>query len=86
MAPFPGNRNVQRVLATLFLGAGLFAFWGAVVGSVGGLFPGAVRAAFCPLCDRFRGKHGWWLAGISLVGLVVWAGWAYDLAADAGLV
>jgi hypothetical protein len=86
VAPFPGNREVQRVLATLFLGAGLVAFWGVVVGSLGGLFPGAVRAVFCPLCDRFRGKHGWWLAGSSLVGLVVWAGWAYDLAADAGLL
>lgn len=64
------------VVAGLFVGTGAFALWGVVVGVLGQNFPGAVRAVFCPLCDRFESHHGTRLGLISFLLLIAWIGTA----------
>lgn len=85
LAPFPGNRDTRDGLGILFLGAGVFAFWGATLGLLGGRFPGTVQSVFVPLCNNFGGKHARRVGFVSLMLLAVWCGVVYRLLTDAGL-
>jgi hypothetical protein len=86
LSSFPGGRETRAVLATLFVGAGFCSAWWLIVGILGIIFPATVRAAFPPLCDRFRRSRGLKLAGISLLLLFVWVVIAFEIAANAGLI
>jgi hypothetical protein len=86
LAQFPGNREVERMLAVAFAGVGVFALWGLILGALGATFPGLVRGVFCPLCAGHRRGRGVWLAVVSLLVLVIWGVAAFEIAANAGLV
>lgn len=62
--------------AGLFVGAGALLVWWTILGALGSHFPGAARAAFCPLCDRFESHHGTRLGLISFFLLIAWIGTA----------
>jgi hypothetical protein len=85
-APFPGPQAVKDVLAVLFLGAGLCAFWWGLLGFVAGSFPGFVRGLFLPLLNGFDAKHGRRLGVVCAILFVMWAGFAYRLATEAGVI
>lgn len=80
------DRYVGEGLVVAFVGAGVFALWGAVVGLLAGAFPGAVRAVFPPLLDGFGGRTASRVGVVCLLGLGVWGGFAYRFLSDAGLV
>ena len=82
LAPFPGSRSVQDVLAVLFLGTGLFAFWWAVIGLL------AVRCRIRPLhvpaaVQRVRSEVRPPAGMACLLLFAVWFGFAYRIAAEA---
>lgn len=64
------------VVAGLFVGAGALLLWWTIIGALGSHFPSAVRAVFCPLCDRFDRPHGTRLGLISFFLLIAWIGTA----------
>ncbi len=82
---FPGPRDVQEVLLAVSIGAGVCAFWWAVVGLLAGRFPGAVRAAFPPFLDGFEGRTARRAGVVALLVFAVWCGAAYRLLLDTGL-
>lgn len=65
--------------AGLFVGFGALVGWGAVLGALGASFPGAVRAAFYPLCNGFERTHGTWLTIVCFVLLLPWLFAAYEV-------
>ncbi|MDB5309749.1 MAG: hypothetical protein JWO38_3951 [Gemmataceae bacterium] len=83
---FPGNRTTKEVGGALFVGAGAFAAWGAVIGLLGARFPGSVRAVFDPLCGPFEGRGAGRVGLTCLLLLAVWCGFAVRILVDAGLV
>ncbi|MBX9625339.1 MAG: hypothetical protein K2X82_16150 [Gemmataceae bacterium] len=83
---FPGNPDVREVLAGAFVGAGVFALWGTIVGLLGGAFPGAVRAVFVPYFGRFEGAWARRVGVACLLGAGIWCGFAYRILTDAGVV
>ena len=86
LAAFPGNRGVREVLAVVYVGVGVFALWGAVVGFLAGLMPGVVRAVFVPYFGRFDGIGGRRLGVVCLLALAIWGGVGYRILTEAGVV
>jgi hypothetical protein len=80
LAALPADPDLAPAVAGLFVAAGASLIWWTILGLVAAQFPGAVRAAFCPLCDRFERRHGTWLACGCLVLLIPWTAVAYEVA------
>jgi hypothetical protein len=80
---FPGPQPVQAGLAIAFAAAGAVAAWWVVLGGLGWAWPGLPRAVFAPLTGGFEARHGRRLFTVALIGLVLWAGFAYRVAAAA---
>ncbi len=78
LAAIPVAPNLAPAAAGLFVGCGAALVWWTVLGAVAASFPGAVRAAFCPLCDAFEPRYGTWLAVPCLILLIPWGATAYD--------
>jgi hypothetical protein len=83
---FPGNEDVREVFGAAFVGAGVFALWGAVVGLTAGAFPGAVRAVFVPYFGRSDGTAARWVGVLCVLLVAVWGGFAYRILTEAGVV
>jgi hypothetical protein len=81
LAAIPGGPAFAPAAAGLFVGAGALLLWWAILGAAAARFPGAVRAAFCPLCDRFESRNGGWLAFTCSVLLIPWCATAYEVVA-----
>jgi hypothetical protein len=86
LAVLPVAPGWAAPVAALFVVAGALSLWWAVLGFVGASCPGAVRAVFAPLCDRFESRHGWRVGVVSLLAFAIWAGFAHRFATDAGLI
>jgi hypothetical protein len=86
LAAVPVAPEFAPVAAGLFVGFGAVMLWWTVIGFVGAAFPGAVRAAFVPLCDRFERHHGSWLGFTCLAVSVGWCVAAWNYASAAGLM
>jgi hypothetical protein len=86
LAAVPVAPEFAPVVAGLFVGFGALVLWGTVVGFVSATFPGAVRATFTPLCDRFERRHGSWLGWTCLALSIAWCAAAWNVASGAGLV
>jgi hypothetical protein len=85
-APFPGSPAVKDVLSVLFLGAGLYALWLGVLGLLAAALPGFTRGLFFPLLNGFEARHGRRLGVACLVVFALWAGFAYRIGAEAGVL
>ncbi|HEY1187480.1 MAG TPA: hypothetical protein VGE74_07465 [Gemmata sp.] len=68
------NPDFAPLVSGLFIGAGAFMLCGVAFGVIGSNFPGAVRAAFCPLCHHFEPHHATRLGLVCFVLLVPWLG------------
>ncbi|AWM40982.1 hypothetical protein GobsT_04270 [Gemmata obscuriglobus] len=77
----PVAPDLAQIAAGLFAGAGAAAFWWMVLGAAGANFPGAVRATFFPLCNRFEPHHGTWLAVVCFLLLLPWLAAAREFVA-----
>ena len=85
-APLPGSRTAKDVLSVMLLGVGLFAFWWGLLGLIAGAFPGFTRGVFFPLLNGFEAKHAQRLGVLCLALFVLSAGFAYRVAAEAGVL
>jgi hypothetical protein len=81
LATIPAAPVFAPAAAGLFVGAGVALLWWALLGVAIACFPRAVRAVFCPLCDRLESRHGGWLALVCVVLLVPWATAAREVVA-----
>lgn len=86
LATIPASPYWAPAVAGLFVGLGALAIWWTVLGFVSARFPGAVRATFFPLCDRFERSHGSWLGWTCLALSVGWCVAAWKYVSDAGLM
>jgi hypothetical protein len=86
LAAIPVSPGWAPAVAGLFVGFGAVVLWWTVIGFVGAAFPGAVRAAFVPLCERFERRHGSWLGWVCLALAVGWCVAAWDIARAAGWI
>lgn len=84
LAAIPVAPDWASPVAGLFVGFGAVAIWWTVLGFGSAAFPGAVRAALLPLCDRFERHHGAWLGWTSLALAVGWCVAAWNVARGAG--
>ena len=84
LAAIPVAPHYAPAAAGLFVGAGAVALWWTVLGFASARFPGAVRATFFPLCNRFEPAHGSWLGFTCLVLSVGWGVAAWNYATIAG--
>lgn len=76
---FPGPPAVQHGLFIAFAVVGAALAWAVVAGGITWAFPGLPRVVFTPLCNGFEAQSGRRLFTIGLIGLVIWAGFAYRL-------
>lgn len=83
LAAIPVEPQFAAAAAGLFVGAGACAAWWTLLGVLGGMFPGAVRAVFFPLTTRFRASHGWTVAVPCAVAVAFWCAAAYQIASAA---
>lgn len=86
LAAIPVHVEWAAAAAALFVGVGAVAMWWTVLGFVSATFPGAVRAVFLPLLNRFERRHGLLLAVPCLVVAVIWCAAAFELASAAGVI
>jgi hypothetical protein len=86
LAAIPVHPEWAPAAAGLFVGVGAVAIWWTVLGFVSATFPGAVRAVFLPLLNRFERRHGLMLALPALVVAVIWCAAAFEIASAAGVV
>ena len=86
LAAIPVHVEWAPAAAGLFVGVGAVAMWWTVLGFVSATFPGAVRAVFLPLLNRFERRHGLMLAVPALVIAVVWCVAAFEVASAAGAI
>ena len=86
LAAIPVHVEWAPAAAALFVGVGAVALWWTVLGFVSATFPGAVRAVFLPLLNRFERRHGLMLAVPALVIAVVWCAAAFEVASAAGAI
>lgn len=84
LAAIPVAPDWAPAVAGLFVGFGATVLWWTVLGFASATFPGAVRAALVPLCDRFERRHGLWLGWTCLALSVGWCVAAWDAARAAG--
>lgn len=85
-AQFPGTQSVQQSLAPTFTGFGVFTLWWAILGLVRSVFPGLVRAVFFPLYQGAVGRRISRVGVVCLALFAIWCGFAYQIAANAGLL
>lgn len=86
LAVFPGNEDVREVLGVVYVGAGVFALWGAFVGLLAGAFPGAVRAVFVPYFAGSDGTAARRLGIVCVLAVAVWGGVSYRILTESGVV
>jgi hypothetical protein len=79
LAAIPAPTEWAATAAGLFVGVGAFALWWMVLGAAAASYPGAARAVFFPLCNRFERRHGLWVAAVCLVVLIPWSFTAYEV-------
>ncbi len=84
LAAVPVPMGWAPTAAGWFVGFGAVMIWWTVLGFGSATFPNAVRAAFCPLCDRFDRRHGAWLGWTCLAVSVGWGVAMWDIARGAG--
>jgi hypothetical protein len=84
LAALPADPDFAPAAAGLFVGAGAILMWWVVLGLLVARFPGAVRAAFCPLCDGLEPRHGKSLALGCAVLLIPWCAAAYEVVVALG--
>jgi hypothetical protein len=85
LAAFPGPPEVAATLAIAFATAGALAAWWVVLGAIGWTVPGLPRAVFAPLFAGFESRHGLRLFSVALIAIVVWVGFARQIATAAGV-
>ncbi|MBX9578887.1 MAG: hypothetical protein K2X87_01140 [Gemmataceae bacterium] len=83
---FPGPEDVREVLGVGFVGAGVFALWGAVVGLLAGAFPGAVRAVFVPYFAGSDGTTARRVGVLCVLLVAIWGGVSDRILTEAGVV
>jgi hypothetical protein len=86
LAAIPVHHEWAPAAAGLFVGVGAVAIWWAILGFVSATFPGAVRAVFLPLLNRFERRHGLMLAVPALLVSAIWCVAAWDVALAAGAI
>ena len=73
------SRSMPTLLMLLAAAGFSLAAWWVVLGGLGLAFPGLPRAVFAPLANGWDARHGRRVFAASLVGLVVWGGFAYRI-------
>ena len=81
LASIPVRAEWKPAAAGLFVGSGALALWLLALGAAAASYPGAARAAFFPLLNRFERRHGTWTAAVCFVLLIPWGLTAYEVAA-----
>lgn len=86
MDKMPGPPVVQGAALVAFVTLGGLLGWWLLAGTVMWAFPKWPTTLFHPLLDGYDDVHGLRLAGCSLVGLLIWLGFAARLWETAGRV
>ncbi len=86
LAAIPVRGEWAPAAAGLFVGVGAVAVWWTILGFVSATFPGAVRAVFLPLLNRFERRHGLMLAVPAFLVAAIWCVAAWEVASAAGVI